>query len=430
MKPCKVMQITRFVEGGSAVVVENIARGLDKNKYEPLVLFETHVNSNIRKKLSESEIKTIDLKKCIDDGSLATNYLEKNTGIGRRIKAQFGKKIHQVYLSLNAFSRFLSMQAPRVSSFVKAYRKYEVDLIHTHSDLSSGKPEIVAAQICGIPCISHLHSYPYLNHFDRMFSKFVDAFIYISSDVSKFHVCQGIPKSKGKIIHNGVDLNKFNRNFDSDSIRDEFGIKPHQTLIGLIGRIDWWKGHEYFLEAMALASKRNDDLKGLIVGDLERRFSVNRNKLYFRKLKSLVNSLDLKDKIIFTGFRNDVPQIVSSLNLVVHASTKPEPFGMVVIEGMAAGKPVVATAAGGVLDIIQDGINGLLVPCMDSDAIAEAIIHITLNPDKAIQMGMASRQRVYKKFMVEKQIIEIQNLYDDILADHQRRRKKTLKIFQ
>jgi glycosyltransferase involved in cell wall biosynthesis len=67
---------------------------------------------------------------------------------------------------------------------------------------------------------------------------------------------------------------------------------------------------------------------------------------------------------------------------------------------------------------------------MDSDAIAEAIIHITLNPDKAIQMGMASRQRVYKKFMVEKQIIEIQNLYDDILADHQRRRKKTLKIFQ
>jgi glycosyltransferase involved in cell wall biosynthesis len=422
------MQVTRFVEGGSAVVVDNIARGLDKNRYEPLVLFETNVNSNIRKKLSESEIKTIDLKKCTDDRCLNLNHFNKNMGIGRRIQAKFGKKTHQIYLSLNSFSRFLSTQAPRVRSFIRAYRENEVDLIHTHSDLTLGKPEIIAAHIYGIPCVSHLHTYPYLNHFNRMFSRFVDAFIYISSDVAKFHTCQGIAKTKGKIIHNGVDIRKFNRNYGSDSVHKEFGIKPYQTLIGLIGRIDWWKGHEYFLKAMAIALKHNADLKGLIVGDLEKRFSVNRNKLYLEKLKSLVNSLDLKDKIIFTGFRNDIPRIISALNLVVHASTKPEPFGMVVIEAMAAGKPVVATAAGGVLDIIQDGINGLLVPRMNSDAMAKAILYITLNPDKATEIGIASRQRVCEKFVVEKQIMKLQEFYDDIFANHQHRHKRNRTI--
>ena len=106
---------------------------------------------------------------------------------------------------------------------------------------------------------------------------------------------------------------------------------------------------------------------------------------------------------------------MAALDVVVHASSQPEPFGLVVIEGMAAGKPVVATAAGGVLDIIQDGVNGLLVPCKDSKAMARAIIKILSDRDKAEQIGNAARQRIFEKFTVQHQVTSVQNLYDSIL---------------
>ena len=138
----------------------------------------------------------------------------------------------------------------------------------------------------------------------------------------------------------------------------------------------------------------------------------------------MVNSLGLSDKIIFTGSRNDVPRLVAAIDVVVHASSVPEPFGLVIIEGMAAGKPVVATGAGGVLDILEDGLNGLLVPCRDAEAMARAILQIISDPDRAKQMGMAARRCVAEKFTVQHQVMAVQKLYDDILADPKRRKRQ------
>ena len=184
-------------------------------------------------------------------------------------------------------------------------------------------------------------------------------------------------------------------------MREEFGIKPNQSLVGIVGRIDWWKGHEYFLKAMARRNEHIPDLRGLIIGDLEKNVvAIDRNQKYFNNLKLLVKSLGLADKIIFTGSGTDIPRLIAALDVVVHASSIPEPFGLVIIEAMASGKPVVATAAGGVLDIIEDGKNGILVPCKDAEAMAEAILRILSDQDRAKQMGTAARRRVAEKFTV------------------------------
>jgi glycosyltransferase involved in cell wall biosynthesis len=212
-------------------------------------------------------------------------------------------------------------------------------------------------------------------------------------------------------------MNKFTQQHDPDSVREELGIKSGQILVGIIGRIDWWKGHEYFLEAMAKAIKQIPDLRGIIIGEMvEIPGCINRNQRYYKKVKKLAKALDLSDKIIFAGFRNDVPRIIGALDVIVHASSIPEPFGLVIIEGMAAGKPVVATAAGGALEIIEDGVNGLLVPCRDSKAMSRAILHVISNPDRAWQIGMAARKRVAEKFTVQHQVKAVEKLYDDILA--------------
>jgi glycosyltransferase involved in cell wall biosynthesis len=133
------------------------------------------------------------------------------------------------------------------------------------------------------------------------------------------------------------------------------------------------------------------------------------------KLQFLIASYGLQDKIIFTGLRNDVPRLISGLDLVVHASSEPEPFGLVVIESMAAGKPPVATAAGGVLDIIEDGLNGILVPCKDSKALSRAIVRLISSPSRIARMGQAARQRVIDNFTVHHQVTAIEELYDNLL---------------
>jgi glycosyltransferase involved in cell wall biosynthesis len=248
-----------------------------------------------------------------------------------------------------------------------------------------------------------------LNGFDRTLGRFVASFIYISRAVAENYTSQGISPSKGAVIHNAVDLNEYSQTYDALSVRSEFGWTSGEPLVGIVGRLDWWKGHEYFLQAMALVRKQLPNARGLIVGQVD---STPRGEIYVRKLESLARALRLEDRLIFTGFRPDVPRIMSALDVVVLGSAEPEPFGRVVIEGMAAGKPVVATAAGGVLDIVEDGFNGLLVPRRDSQAMAEAILSILLDKEKAARMGQAGRQTVIGKFSLEHHVDAVQKLYE------------------
>ena len=427
VSPRRILHVLRSVDGGVPVVVDQIVRRIDRNRYEPIVLFDTHHQSNIRKNLLLSNIKTIDFVKGPDNSSPLAGKALKNLDINRRLETNINKKASKLYLSVKSFSKFLRTQMPKVSSYVKIFRENMVDLVHTHSDLHWGKPEILASKISGIPCISHNHAYREFNYFDKFFSHFVDVFIYISSYVAEYYTSQG-SRFKGTIIHNGIDINRFTQSYDTDSVREEFGIKSDQPLAGIIGRLDWWKGHEYFLEAIAKAGKQIPGLKGIIVGASEQNFAVNHNRRYYKKLRSLINTLDLEDTIIFTGARSDVPRLISALDVVMHTSSTPEPFGLVIIEGMASAKPVVATAAGGALEIIEEGVNGFLVPCKDVDAMAQAILQIISDPDRAKQLGMAARRRVAEKFTVQHQVKAIEKLYDEILANPKRRKKFTKLI--
>jgi glycosyltransferase involved in cell wall biosynthesis len=331
------------------------------------------------------------------------------------IETHLGKRFHHIYLSLKSAWVFFLHEAPRVKLFLRIIRDNKIDLIHTFSNLHRGKSEIVAAKLAGIPCITHRQGYINYTRFDTLFAGFVNANIYISNDVAEYYIAQGESRAKGKIIHNWVNLSDFKKSPDVLEVRKEFDCKSDQMLVGLVGRLDWWKGHEFFLEAMAEIVNKNYNIKGLIIGGLaELNYDVNSR--YLEKLHGLVKSLGLEENVIFTGHRRDIPRLVASLDVLVHASSTPEPFGVVIIEGMAAGKPVVATAAGGVLDIIEDGVNGLLVPCKDSNAMAKAIIKLLSDRNKAEQMGLAAHRRVAEKFTLQQKVFDVQKLYESILG--------------
>ena len=416
MKPKKILQVTKVVDGGVPVVISQLAKGMNKKRFETLVLFDTKKQSLCRKSLIYYEIKSVSLanpKNTIEEKS---QIERKNRDLASRFEHNFGSKGRNLYLSLKELFIFLRYDFPKIKIFARVIKRNRIDLVHTHNNLHKGKPEIIASWLVGVPCICHIHTFTELTYFDRLFSNMVSSFIYISESIAKFYLSKGKKQFEGKVIYNGVDIIKYAKTYNINKVRKKFGIKKREILVGLIGRIDWWKGHEYFIESIAIASREEKSIKGLIVGGLEDNVSKKKNQEYLEKLKCKIKDLKLSDRISFTGHRNDIHKILYLLDVVVHASSNPEPFGLVIIEGMAAKKPVIATAAGGVLDIIEDKVNGILVPCKDSVAMAKAILRVVKNKEESRRISMAGYNRVIESFSVDRQIKSVEKIYKTILG--------------
>jgi glycosyltransferase involved in cell wall biosynthesis len=127
--------------------------------------------------------------------------------------------------------------------------------------------------------------------------------------------------------------------------------------------------------------------------------------------------LYLTDAVEFAGFVEDVPARIAELDIVVHASTTGEPFGQVIIEAMAEQKPVVATNGGGVPEIVQDGITGLLVPMGDAPALADALRYLLDHPEIAAQMGREGRKRVLAQFTIQRTARMVESVYRELLGE-------------
>jgi glycosyltransferase involved in cell wall biosynthesis len=181
--------------------------------------------------------------------------------------------------------------------------------------------------------------------------------------------------------------------------------------IGLIGRISPWKGQHIFLQAATHVAARFPNARFVVVGA-----ALFSEDAYDQKVRQMPRELEIERVVEFTGFRHDIYSVIASLDLVVHASTIGEPFGQVIIEGMAAGKPVVATNGGGVPEIVEDGRTGLLVPMGNASAMADAICKILTDPQWAREMGTRARQRVQDHFTVELTARRVEQVYRQVLG--------------
>ena len=419
MKPNKILHINRNDHGGSAVVVDLIAKNLNKSKYEAIIHKE---KTNLKRQKSIlSEDIIFQEKKYGNRYRIAKiqNYEKRKLNIGQRLDCAFGKNASKIYLSMKRAYEFITKQALKIIKYVKIIRHNRINLVHTHSELIHGKPEIIAAKIMCIPCICHVHAYYKPTHFDTFFNKFVDYLIFISNDVANEYIRNRCIRNKAVIIHNGVDMTLYKNKYEIEIIRKELGVKTDDFLVCIVGRIVSWKGHKYFIKAISQVADIIPDIKGIIIGDIEEDY-YGQQESYSRELLTLIEELKINEKIKFTGFRSDVPRLISAMDIMVHASSSPEPFGLVIIEGMAAGKPVIATAKGGVLDIIEDGINGILVPCKDSKLMAKAIQKIYHDKKLSKKIGNAARKQIIEKFTIEHQVAAIEKVYESLLGIEQK----------
>lgn len=190
--------------------------------------------------------------------------------------------------------------------------------------------------------------------------------------------------------------------------------------IGLIGRISRWKGQHVFVRAMADVHRKYPDARFLIVGA-----ALFGEEEYEKTVRDLASASGLDKVIEWTGFRDDVEQIIETLDIVVHASTISEPFGQVIVQGMAAGKPVVATRGGGVREIVEHGVNGLLVEKNDSQAMSDAISQLLSDPEKARCLGLEAQRSIMRKFTIERTARAAEAMFREVLKAHRRSRRQS-----
>lgn len=206
-----------------------------------------------------------------------------------------------------------------------------------------------------------------------------------------------IDEEKIKLIYNGVKVDKFVDFDNPSSIRKEYNIGDNEILIGNVGRLCRQKAQQYLVEALPLVIKEFDNFKVLIVGK-----GYKKNEL-----KNLVEKYNLEDKVIFTGFRNDIPNILNQLDFMVHTAIY-EGCPWVILEAMMAGTPIISTDSTSLSEFIEDGVNGYLAENKNPNDIAKKILKIIKNKNRK-ELGKQGQKIALEKFTFEKMIDGIEH---------------------
>ena len=238
--------------------------------------------------------------------------------------------------------------------------------------------------------------------------RFADCIVANSNAVREWLLKQGLGRYDIRVIPNGIAIPQKRNRKDGLPVRAELNIEPTAPVIAVVGRLVRTKGLEFFLEAAAAVAARFDSARFLIVG------GACAEPEYRTELEKRAAALNLTGRVIFTGQREDVSQIMSETDISVLPSLS-ESFSNAVLESMAHGLPVIATSVGGNPEIISDGENGVLIPPKDASALARSMIRLLESREFARRLGESARERVMREYSLERLLRRTEDLYISLL---------------
>jgi glycosyltransferase involved in cell wall biosynthesis len=269
------------------------------------------------------------------------------------------------------------------------------DLIHANSQ-KAFIAAAIARQMGAPPVVWHLHDILTARHFSGINRRIAVALgntytakVWVNSRATRAaFVAAGGRENLVEVLYNGVSLAGFEaiEAHQTRAIRTELGVGD-APLIGVFSRLSYWKGQHVLLEAV----RSIEGAHVLIVGS-----ALFGEEDYVERLKALAGALP--GRVHWLGFRDDIPVLMAACTVVAHTSTEPEPFGRVIVEGQLAGRPVIATAAGGAIELIEPGVTGVLVPPGDAGALRAAILGVLAQPERAAEMAERGRIEAGKRF--------------------------------
>jgi glycosyltransferase involved in cell wall biosynthesis len=373
--------------GGSYYSLMFLVAGLDRQRFVPVVVFSTE--NALIPRFNSYGVRTI-----VRSPAPPTILY----GIVGRVIAKVAN-----------FFRGAIIEPLRLAALL---RRERIALLHLNNSILRNHPWMIAAWIARIPCITHERGInPRFPLRARLLARRLDAIICISKAVDDNCMALGRTRLSLVTIHNGLDPAEMLITRTPAEIRAELGVPASSRLIGIVGNIKPWKGQEVVVRAMAILRDRFPDVVCLLIGD-----SSPDDYQYRERIESLVSDSGLDRRVLVTGFRSDIANYINALEILVHASIEPEPFGRVLLEGMALRKPLVASGGGAVPEIVADGETGYLFEPGNAQALADRIATLLADPDLCRETGARGYQRLSTEFSIARNIRETQKVYESLLA--------------
>ena len=380
MTPRVLYIITRLDRGGSAEAVSQWAEGMKQRGYDTAILTGRTVNPHI-----DMEDYT------------------RSTGIPIILIESLVRELKPV------------SEIKALLSICRVIREYSPQIVHTNSS-KGGIIGRIAAKLCNVPVIVHSpHGHIFYGYYGKFktsvfvaLEKLTACFTGKITTLTKLgledHVKLKIaPRQKFRVVYAGIDVEKFQRGSrPPDELKKELNIPPERFVAGWVGRLDEIKNPMMFAKvAKVLADKKN--IQFLFVGEGDQTDVV----------ENFVAESGLKESVIFAGFRQDIADLLQIMDVYCLTSNN-EGLGRSILEAQAAGIPVIATDVGGVPEIIQDGITGILVPPGDHERFAQAIESLIIDQDIGKRLIGNASGRIHE-FSLIKTLQNIDNLYRELL---------------
>lgn len=293
------------------------------------------------------------------------------------------------------------------------FQKFSPDIISAHINEGAWMAGLIAKHVVPEAVVARARTDidPPKGHFiNRYVHHHWTDHLIVGSNLHK-KLCQEIldyPSNKVSVVYGGVDSSRFAPSSDR-SFRKEVWAGEKDIIIGILARLDPVKGHEYAFQALSKIKNKSINFKVVALG--------YENERTFAWLKSMANELGIGENLYCFGFRDDLPEVLNSIDIGLISSVGSEANSRAALEFMATGKPVVATSVGVIPEIIQDGEHGYIVPPKDNEAMAEALEKLVVNHLLRNKMGNAARDRIDENFSLEKFGKVMERVYNGLLQN-------------
>jgi glycosyltransferase involved in cell wall biosynthesis len=374
--------------GGSHQILYDLVLGLDRSLYEAVVVF--YQENVFAQRLREQGVEVHALD------ALRTRE----------------RALHQRGRMIDLPAAYFGPIARRV----RFLREHRIDLVHINNSPKVGKDDwLPAARMVGIPCIANAvgDAPGEQSSFKRFLFRSFDHVLPCSQYLAEAMKRAGYKADQMDLVYPGVDIERFRGRVRRTpaEVRAELGIAPDVILASMVGNIREWKGQHVVLAALErLAPSIRDRLHVMFIGA-----ATPSDEPFRQALDAAVKRAGLERVVSFLGARLDVPDLVNAADLAIHASVKPEPFGLVVVEAMALGKPVIGASTGGPAEVLTPDC-GITHDVRDPGQLARALTRLIEDPGARARLGANALVRV-EEFTVRRTVEGTERVYQRFLRD-------------
>lgn len=369
--------------GGSIVSTANLIRAMDRKKYNFVFMSSTSENL-IRTKLRELGDKT---EVIIARKQIHYNNTNK---FFQKWRNSPNKNIHNVSVILFYLARIV-LNSNYMLQVARAIRRHNIDIVQLNNYMDDEVS--IVCKFFRVKQIAYLRGYTPLSKIQRkLFMPSIDYFFSVSEFVRQLAIEDGVDKDK-IVVATPPAIPEMVTPEKLTQLKKRYKLPDDETRIGIFGRIVTWKGQKEFILAAIEVLQRFPKTYFFIVG-----MTTDGALAYNEQLLRIIGEAEIEDRVVFTGYVENVYDYYALMDIVVHASIEPEPSGRVIFEAMSQGKPVIASIHGGPKEFIDDGVDGYLANPQETEALTSRLVSLIESKSMADQVGSAARAKIEKRY--------------------------------